>query len=87
MTRYSHFSTLAPQRHMNAPLRCFAYYADEPTPCWWTTTNHGRTFERATGDRIVVPLADLVWESHGLNDQELYARFPKQQLARYQPHR
>lgn len=68
------------------PKRIFAYYADEPHATWWVTFNNGRTFVRGT-DWVEVSGDELIMEASGFNDPEIARNFPRQQLARFQPHR
>lgn len=72
---------------MSTPLRIYAYLDDEPAPSWFFTTDHGRTFERAYGDRVRVFPSSLIVIPHGHNDPEASRMFPRQQHARFQPHR
>ena len=68
---------------MSIPLRALCYY-DNEGPDWWITLDR-RTAERMTGERLRVPIQDLVCEAHGMNDPEMLRLFRMAQHARFHP--
>ena len=72
---------------MIAPKRLLASLDDESAPSWFITTDGGRTFERAIGDRIRVRAEDLIAHPHGLNDPELLNNWPRSRKAAFRPAR